>query len=157
MWTSLGLWQPNGIIWVRRYKRTSSPHLEGCPVHILKYSLNLQQKVPLNLSHTLLTHPWALQRRLELIFEWALRVQSKSTSTSSSTTSIAFISLGNSSPRWLGVARELPSVWLSHSKFTLPSSSYGLIVKSWTWYKWSFREDLGLRATRPFVGSSTEM
>jgi hypothetical protein len=156
VWTSPGLWQPNGIIWVRRYNRTSSPQLEGCPLHISKYSLNLQQKVHLNLSHTPLTRPWALERRLELIFGWALSVQSNSTSTSSSTTSIAFVSLRDSSPRWLGIAWELPSAWLSPDKFVLPSSSWGLIVKSQTRSKWSFGEDLGLRAIQSFVGSSTE-
>jgi hypothetical protein len=141
MRTSPSLWHPNGNIWVRGYIRTLSPHLEGCPLHILKYTCNLQQKAPLNLSHTPLTHPWALERRLELILEWTPWVQSKNTLASSSTTSISFISLGDSSPRRLGVAWELPSVWLSPEKFVLPSSSWGLIVKSRTQFKWSFGED----------------
>jgi hypothetical protein len=110
-----------------------------------------QAKAHLNLSHTPLTYPWALDRRLELIFEWALWVQSKSTLTSSSTTSFAFISLVDSFAR----AQELLSVWLDSRKFVL-SSLRGLIVKSRTWFKWWFREDLGLRATRSFVDSSPE-
>jgi hypothetical protein len=48
---------------------------------------------------------------------------SKCTLASSSMTSIVFISVEDPSPRWLGVARKLSSVWLSLEKFVLPSSS----------------------------------
>jgi hypothetical protein len=40
------------------------------------------------------------------------------------------VTLGDLSPRWLDVARELPSLWLSSVKFVLPSSVWGLIVKN---------------------------
>jgi hypothetical protein len=42
-----------------------------------------------------------------------------------------FVTLGDLSSRRLGVARELPSLWLSSGKFVLPSSVWGLIVKNW--------------------------
>jgi hypothetical protein len=42
-----------------------------------------------------------------------------------------FVTLGDLSPRWLGIARELPSLWLSFGKFVLPSSVWGLIVENW--------------------------
>jgi hypothetical protein len=54
--------------------------------------------------------------------------------------SFVFITLGDVSPRWLGVARELPSLWLSSVKFVLPSSVWGLIVEN--------RIDLGGRSKR---------
>jgi hypothetical protein len=38
-----------------------------------------------------------------------IEFSSKSTSASSSTTSITFVSLGDSSPRWLGIAQKLSS------------------------------------------------
>jgi hypothetical protein len=41
-----------------------------------------------------------------------------------------FVTLGDLSPRWLGVARELPSLWSSTRKFVLPSSVWGLIVEN---------------------------
>jgi hypothetical protein len=41
-----------------------------------------------------------------------------------------FVTLGDLSPRWLGVAWELPSLWLSSGKFVLPPSVWGLIVKN---------------------------
>jgi hypothetical protein len=41
-----------------------------------------------------------------------------------------FVTIGDLSPRWLGVARELPRLWLSSRKFVLPSSVWGLIVKN---------------------------
>jgi hypothetical protein len=41
-----------------------------------------------------------------------------------------FVTLGDLSPRRLGIARELPSLWLSSRKFVLPSSVWGLIVKN---------------------------
>jgi hypothetical protein len=44
--------------------------------------------------------------------------------------SFVFVTLGDLSPRWLGVARELPSLWLSSGKFVLLSSVWGLIVKN---------------------------
>jgi hypothetical protein len=42
-----------------------------------------------------------------------------------------FVTLGDLSPRQLGIARELPSLWLRSGKFVLPSSMWGLIVKNW--------------------------
>jgi hypothetical protein len=42
-----------------------------------------------------------------------------------------FVTLGDMSPRRLGVARELPSLWLSSQKIVLPSSVWGLIVENW--------------------------
>jgi hypothetical protein len=54
--------------------------------------------------------------------------------------SFMFVTLGHVSPRWLGVAHELPSLWLSPRKFVLPSSMWGLIVKN--------RIDLGGRSDR---------
>jgi hypothetical protein len=65
---------------------------------------------------------------------------SKSTLTSSSTTSLTLVTLGDSCPRWLGVPYELPILWLSPRKSVLPSSSWGLVVKSQTWSKWLFGE-----------------
>jgi hypothetical protein len=44
--------------------------------------------------------------------------------------SFIFVTLGDLSPRQLGVVRELPSLWLSSGKFVLPSSMRGLIVKN---------------------------
>jgi hypothetical protein len=41
-----------------------------------------------------------------------------------------FLTLGDLYPRWLGVARELPSLWLSLGKFVLSSSVWGLIVEN---------------------------
>jgi hypothetical protein len=41
-----------------------------------------------------------------------------------------FVTLEDLSPRWLGIARELSSLWLSSEKFVLPSSMWGLIVKN---------------------------
>jgi hypothetical protein len=41
-----------------------------------------------------------------------------------------FVTFGDLSPRRLGVAWELPSLWLSFEKFVLPSSMCGLIVKN---------------------------
>jgi hypothetical protein len=40
-----------------------------------------------------------------------------------------FVTLGDLSPRQIGVAQELLSLWLSSGKFVLPSSMWGLIVK----------------------------
>jgi hypothetical protein len=51
-----------------------------------------------------------------------------------------FVTLGDLSPRCLGVARKLPSLWLSPGKFILPSSVWGLIAKN--------RIDLGGRSER---------
>jgi hypothetical protein len=51
-----------------------------------------------------------------------------------------FVTLRDASPRRLGVARELSSLWLSLEKFVLPSSIWGLIVKN--------RIDLGGRSER---------
>jgi hypothetical protein len=45
--------------------------------------------------------------------------------------SFVFVTLGDLSPRRLGIARELPSLWLSPMKFVLPSYVCGLIVKNW--------------------------
>jgi hypothetical protein len=42
-----------------------------------------------------------------------------------------FVTLGDTCPRRLGIARKLPSFWLSLGKFVLPSSVWGLIVKNW--------------------------
>jgi hypothetical protein len=42
-----------------------------------------------------------------------------------------FVTIRDLSPRWLGVARELPSLWLTSEKFVLPSYVWGLIVKNW--------------------------
>jgi hypothetical protein len=44
--------------------------------------------------------------------------------------SFVFVTLGDLCPRWLGVAQELPSLWLSSEKFVLPSSVWGLTVKN---------------------------
>jgi hypothetical protein len=41
-----------------------------------------------------------------------------------------FVTLEDLSPRWLGIARELPNLWLSSEKFVLPSSVWRLIVKN---------------------------
>jgi hypothetical protein len=41
-----------------------------------------------------------------------------------------FITRGDLSPRWIGIARELSSLWLSSGKFVLPSSVWVLIVKN---------------------------
>jgi hypothetical protein len=51
-----------------------------------------------------------------------------------------FVTLGNLSPRQLGAAQELPSLWLSFRKFVLPSSVWGMIVKN--------RVDLGGHSER---------
>jgi hypothetical protein len=59
---------------------------------------------------------------------------------SSSTISSVFVTLVDMSPRWLGVAQDLPSLWLSPRKFVLPPSMWGLIVKNWI--------DLGCRSER---------
>jgi hypothetical protein len=40
------------------------------------------------------------------------------------------VTLGDLSPKWLGVAYQLPNLWLSSGKFVLPSSVWGLIVKN---------------------------
>jgi hypothetical protein len=45
--------------------------------------------------------------------------------------SFVFVTLGDLSSRRLGIARELPSLWLSSRKFVLPSYVWGLIVKNW--------------------------
>jgi hypothetical protein len=41
-----------------------------------------------------------------------------------------FVSLGVLSTRQLGVARELPSLWLSLGKIVFPPSVWGLIVEN---------------------------
>jgi hypothetical protein len=41
-----------------------------------------------------------------------------------------FVTPGDLSLRWLGIARELPSLWLSSVKFVLPSSIWGLLVEN---------------------------
>jgi hypothetical protein len=58
--------------------------------------------------------------------------------------SFVFVTLRDMSPRRLGVARQLPSLWLSSGKFVLPSSVWGLIVKN--------RIDLGYHSERFRVG-----
>jgi hypothetical protein len=70
--------------------------------------------------------------------------------------SFMFVILGDLSPRWLGVARELPRLWLSSKNFVLSSSVWGLIVKN--------QIDLGghserfrVERNRSFVYTSTEM
>jgi hypothetical protein len=45
--------------------------------------------------------------------------------------SFMFVTLGDLSPKWLGVAYQLPNLWLSSGKFVLPSSMWKLIVKNW--------------------------
>jgi hypothetical protein len=44
--------------------------------------------------------------------------------------SFMFVTLRDLSLRWLGIAQELPSLWLSPGKFVLPSSMWGLIVEN---------------------------
>jgi hypothetical protein len=44
--------------------------------------------------------------------------------------SFVFVTLGDLSPRRLGVAPELPSLWLSSEKFVLSSSVWRLTVKN---------------------------
>jgi hypothetical protein len=44
--------------------------------------------------------------------------------------SFMFVTLGDVSPRWLGIAQELSSLWLRSEKFVLHSSVWGLIVKN---------------------------
>jgi hypothetical protein len=44
--------------------------------------------------------------------------------------SFVFVTLGDMSPRRLGIAQELPNLRLSSGKFVLPSSVWGLIVKN---------------------------
>jgi hypothetical protein len=51
-----------------------------------------------------------------------------------------FVTLRDLSPKRPGVARELPSLWLSTGKFVLPSSVWRLIVKN--------RVDLGGHSER---------
>jgi hypothetical protein len=51
-----------------------------------------------------------------------------------------FVTLEDLSPRWLGIARELPSLWFSSEKFVLPSCVWRLIVEN--------RIDLGGRSER---------
>jgi hypothetical protein len=41
-----------------------------------------------------------------------------------------FVTLGGVPPRRLGVAQELPSLWLSLKKFVLPFSVWGLMVEN---------------------------
>jgi hypothetical protein len=42
--------------------------------------------------------------------------------------SFMFVTLGDLSPKWLGITRELSSLWLSPGKFILPFSVWGLIM-----------------------------
>jgi hypothetical protein len=54
--------------------------------------------------------------------------------------SFMFVTLEDLSSTQLGIARELPRLWLSSGKFALPSSVWGLLMVNWI--------DLGGRSER---------
>jgi hypothetical protein len=136
----------------------NSPHLPPLIVgHLEKPKLSLRSNLE-HLSLSLRSKPWilVLERRFELSFEWATRFKQEHFTLSLDDLDCICCSWGFDPLDGYVSPRSSQGLWLSPKKFVLPSSSWGLIVKNWVGLGGNLG-GLGLKETRPFVNSSTEM